>query len=166
MNLFVSVLLVASSLLWFVPQPTPKVTGEDFQVLTGQQWAGTLTYLDYSSKKKVSIRSNLTVTQSAEDKLSLNFEYQYPDEPKANSKDTVKISKDGKTIDGETVTERSNLADGTLKIVTEKIGRDDNQEAVFRYTYLLASKSFSIKKEARYQGKTDFFERNLYSWKR
>lgn len=123
-------------------------------------------YLDYRSNKKVSIPTNLTVTRSPEDKLSWVFEYQYPEEPKANSKDTVKISKDGKTIDGETVVERTKPNADTLRIVTEKSGSDNDKPATFRYTYLIGARSFSIKKEVRYESTGAFFERNQYSWTR
>lgn len=122
--------------------------------------------MDYRTNKKVSIPSNLSVRQSSEDKLSWAFEYQYPDEPKANNKDIVTISKDGRTIDGETVIERTNLSGNVLKIVTEKSGSDNDKKAMFRYTYLIGSKSFTIKKEVRYEGATEFLERNQYLWKR
>ncbi len=94
------------------------------------------------------------------------FEYQYPDEPKANSTETVAIGKDGKMFDGEAVIERTNLTDKTLKIVTEKSGPDNDKKALFRFTYLLSKTSFSIKKEVKYEGTTEFFVRNEYNWKR
>lgn len=166
MNLFFSALLLVSNLLTPAVPSTPKVTDKDLRPLTGAQWTGTLTYLDYRSNKKVSIPSNLTVTQSAEDKRSWVFDYKYPDEPKADGKETVTVSKDGRAINDETVTQRMKLAGGTLKIVTEKKGRDNDRDAVFRYTYLLNAKSFSIKKEVRYEGAPEFFERNEFSWKR
>lgn len=166
MNILVVALLTASSLFGFTFLKQPKVNTKDLQRLTGAQWIGTLTYLDYRTNKKISILSNLIVTRSAEDKLSWIFEYQYPDEPKANSKDTVTISKDGKTIDGKTVIERTTLAGDTIRIVTEKSGTDNDKSALFRYTYLLSARSFSIKKEVRYEGTTEFIERNQYSWQR
>lgn len=43
---------------------------------------------------------------------------------------------------------------------------DNDKRALFRYTYLLGAKSLSIKKEVRYEGASEFFERNEYSWKR
>lgn len=128
--------------------------------------AGSLSYLDYRTSKMVTIPSNLTVTQLAGDKLTWVFEYQYPDEPKANSRETVTISKDGRTINGETVVEKAKLAGNTLRIVTEKSGPDDNRSALFHFTYLLNANSLSIKKEVRYEGMMEFFGRNQYSWKR
>lgn len=166
MNLFLSALLIATSFLTPAAAGAPKVTDKDLLPLTGAQWTGTLTYLDYRSNKKVSIPSTLTVTRSTEDKRSWVFDYKYPDEPKADGKETVTVSKDGRAINGETVTERTKLSGGTLRIVTEKKGRDNDRDAVFRYTYLVNAKSFSIKKEVRYEGAAEFFERNEYSWKR
>lgn len=144
----------------------PKVSSEDFQLLSGAPWAGTLTYLDYRANKKVSIPSNLTVSPAPNDKQSWIFEYQYPDEPKANGKEGVTIGKDGQIINAETVTNRTKLDGGAVQIVTEKKGQDNDREALFRYTYLLSATSFSIKKEVRYEGESKFFERNEYSWKR
>ena len=144
----------------------PKIKSGDFKRLTNGQWKGKLTYQDYRSNKKVSILSNLTVTESSEDKLSWIFEYKYPDEPKANKKSIVKIRKDGKTLDDETVVERTKLPNETLKIVTTKNGMDNNKPAVFRYIYLINKKTFSIKKEVKYEGTQEFFERNEYSWNR
>jgi hypothetical protein len=144
----------------------PRLKTRDLQILTGQQWTGTLTYLDYRSNKRVSIVSNLIVRQSKKDKRDWIFEYQYPDEPKANSQETVTISQDGRTINGERVIERGNLASDRLKIVTEKSGMDNDKKALVRYIYLISAKSFSIKKEVKYEGTEEYIERNQYEWKR
>lgn len=166
MKKFISIWLIAISFSVFVFGLAPKVKIKDLQNLTGAQWMGTLSYLDYGKNTKVSIPSNLTVTQSKENKTSWIFEYQYPDEPKANSKKIVAISEDGKTFNDETVVERTSLADKSLRIVTEKSGTDNDKKALFRYTYLLGKTNFSIKKEVRYEGTNEFFLRNEYSWKR
>ena len=76
------------------------------------------------------------------------------------------LSKDGTTIDGERVIERTNLAGKTLKIVTEKNGPDNDKKALFRFTYLLSKTNFSIKKEVKDEDATEFFVRNEFSWKR
>ena len=166
MKITICLLLVASSVFGFVNLNGPKIKPGDFKRLNGEQWKGKLTYQDYRSNKKVSILSNLTVTELKEDKLSWIFEYEYPDEPKANKKSIVKISKDGKTFDDETVAERTNLPNETLKIVTINNGIDNDKPAVFRHTYLINKKSFSIKKEVKYEGTQEFFERNEYNWSR
>ena len=136
------------------------------QILVGARWSGILTYMDYRSKKKVSIPSNLTVRPDGDDPWSWVFEYEYPNEPQANSREIVRLSNDGKSLNGEVVLERTSLPDNTIKIVTEKKGEDNNRRATFRYTYTLAAKNFSIRKQVRYDDESLFFERNEYSWKR
>lgn len=166
MNACLTLLLTLSILLGLALIDAPKISTNDLQILTGQQWTGTLTYLDYSTNKRVSIASNLIVSQSKTDKLVWIFEYQYPDEPQANSQETITISQDGRTINDETVVERANPTGDVLKIVTEKSGMDNNKKAVFHYTYLISAKRFSIKKEVQYEGTTEYIERNQYDWKR
>lgn len=145
---------------------TPRVIPEDLRPLTGDRWTGTLVYRDYRSNKETSIPSNLKVTQSAEKSLTWTFEYEYPKEPKANSKENVILSEDGTSIDDEKIVERENLAGGVLRLVTERRGKDNNQDALIRHTYLIGKSSFSIKKEVRPEGSAEFFERNRYTWRR
>lgn len=166
MNFCLSLLLIVSSFFGLNYFASAKVKPADLKQLTGVQWKGTLTYLDYGRNRKVSIPSNLVVTQSSADKRTWIFEYQYPDEPKANSKDNVTLSEDGRTFDGEEVVERTTLPGKTLKIVTTKSGTDNDKPALFRYTYLISAKSFYIRKEVRYEGASEYFERNEYSWRR
>jgi hypothetical protein len=144
----------------------PKIEPSDFQILTGAKWNGILTYLDYGNGQKTSIASTLSVTQSTEDKLKWTFDYQYPDEPKANQKSEVLLSADGRTVDGARVVEKIYLPDNTLKLTTEKDGKDNQKTAVLRYTYLLSATKFSIRKQVKLEGMGGFFERNEYSWKR
>ena len=165
MRLFAFVLLIASTLAGLFPQQSPKVSAEDLRMLSGARWTGTLTYLDYRSNKRVSIPSNLTVTR-ADDETSWVFEYEYPEEPKANGKQTLKVSDDGAVFDGEEVVERAGLDGGGFRLVTVKRGSDNDREALFRFTYTFEGKTFSIKKEVRPEGSAEFFERNTYSWKR
>ena len=166
MKAFVLALLLGSHIIGLVLTNKPQISRDDLQLLTGQQWSGTLTYLDYRSNKKVSIPANLTVRPNAADKWSWIFEYRYPDEPKANSEEIVRLSKDGKTINDEVVLERTSLPDNTVRFVTEKKGDDNNRRAAIRYTYSLSAKSFSIKKEVRYEDENRFFERNEFAWRR
>lgn len=166
MKTFYFAILVASVFVVSVSAQTAKISPDDLKTLEGSQWIGTLTYLDYSSNKKTSIKSNVTVSRPASDKLTWTFEYQYPDEPKANSKDSVVLSPNGITFDGATVIERVKLPDGTLKFVTTKDGVDNGKKAFYRFTYLAGKNAFSVKKEARLEGTTEYFVRNEYVWTR
>src|SRR5918993_1043340 len=118
----VAAFLIALSFITHAPANTPRLKADDFAPLAGAQWKGTLTYLDYRSNKKTSIPSNLTVTQSAADKRSWTFDYQYPKEPQADGKKTVTIGEDGTTVNDEKVVERTRLAGRALRIVTAKQG--------------------------------------------
>ena len=144
----------------------PIVKPADFKMLTGSPWKGALTYLDYGTKKKVSIECNVSVAQSKISSLAWEFAYTYPKEPKANNKETISMSKDGKTLDEAKVMKREILPDHTVRIVTQKNGMDDDRNALERFTYLFGTKSFSIKKEVRFEGLKEFMERNQYSWKK
>lgn len=145
---------------------TPSVKPEDFAPLLGGPWIGTLTYRDYSSNKEVSIASNLKVIRATENNRAWIFEYEYPKEPKANSKETVVISEDGTSVNDEKVVAQESLAGGVLRLVTERAGDDNDQDALIRHIYLISNSSFSSTKEVRPQGSTKFFERNRYSWRR
>jgi len=145
---------------------TPMVRPEDFRPLTGDRWTGTLVYLDYRTNKETSIPSQLTVTEVNGDKLTWIFEYEYPDEPKANSNTMVKLTTDGTSIDDERVIARDTLDGGVLRLVTERRGKDNNVDALIRYQYLISKSSFSIKKEVQPEGSSKFFERNRYIWRR
>ena len=166
MSFMVSVLLVALVPFTFVFPQAPRARAEDFRGLAGARWTGTLVYLDYGRNKEVSIPSNLTVTQSPEDPAAWVFEYEYPDEPKANGKRAVTLGGGGATVDGGAVVERTSLDGGALRIVAERRGKDNDRDALLRYTYLIGRSSFSIRKEVRPEGASEFFERNRYSWER
>jgi hypothetical protein len=168
MKVFVFALLASAFAGHFalLPRQSPRVSADDLRGLTGARWTGTLTYLDYRSNKRVSIPSNLTVTQADEGGSSWVFEYEYPEEPKANGRQTLKISDGGAVFDGEKVVERAGLDRGGFRLVTVKRGRDNESEALFRFTYTFGGTTFSIKKEVSPVGSAEFFERNTYSWKR
>jgi hypothetical protein len=142
------------------------LVADDLRVLTGPQWVGSLTYRDYRSDKMISIPSTLTVAETSSENLSWDFAYQYPAEPKANGTKTVVIRDEGRMLSDERVVERRQLATNLLKIVTEKKGKDNDRDALLRFTYLISKKSFSITKEVQYKGSIDFLARNQYSWNR
>ena len=50
-----------------------KVSINDLKIITGNQWKGKLTYLDFSSGQKTSIPAKLQVQQSTADKKIFFF---------------------------------------------------------------------------------------------
>ncbi len=146
-------------------QPTEKLKPTDLSGLTNKKWTGTLSYLDYGTEKLVQIKTELTVVASIKEKGVYVWVTKYPLEPSHNSIDKIIISKDGSSIDGETVKNRAMLADGTLKFVTERVGSDNNKKALFRFTYLIGKNQFTRKKEVSYNDGKNWFTRNELSLK-
>jgi hypothetical protein len=141
-----------------------KISKEDLLTLTGEQWKGKLTYLDYSSNTRTSIYANLFVKQSSNDPNTFYFEHEYPKEPHANSIDTVILSKDGKQVNKERVRKKEKIGN-IMRIVTE-LDEAERAGIIFRFTYLIGSNLFSIKKEEKRLTDTAFFTRNVYEYQR
>ena len=163
MKILLSLALIFFSVFTAVAQ-TARLSHKDLNPLEGGKWVGSLTYLDYSSGKSTSIKSDISVSKLSDRKWS--FAFTYPDEPKANSKDNVILGDHGRTFDGETVVERTKLRDGVTRLVTSRAGKDNDKPATIRHTYLISKREFSIKKEVKLDSGGDYFERHIYSWRR
>jgi hypothetical protein len=143
----------------------------DIDRLTGPTWHGTLTYLDYTSKKNTVIPSGMLMERSATNRSSSagtqwNFAVSYDDEPHANSASPFVLSADGQMLDGEIVLERRTLPDGSVRIVTEATGEDDNKPAQIKHVLTISDKACSRQKLVKFQSQSEFFERHIYSWTR
>ncbi len=138
-------------------KPLARIT--DFSAMLGEEWSGELEYLNYGSTE----RSTIPVRMVARDmgKRSLRYGVIYPGETHMNARDTLRISRDGTQINGNTITRRSTSADGSLILVTEGKGRDDNRAAEIRMTYEISADRFSIRKDVRFEG-AEFINRNVY----
>ena len=143
-----------------------SVSVKDFKPAFGK-WKGTLTYLDYTSGKPYTMPCNITVNPVDSNPQQLVIAYEYPDEPKANGNDTLVISGDGKMIDDGTVIVKEKIG-GLLKVITEKNGVDGNEsrKAQIRLIYEAGKKSFSIRKEVKFEGEEKWILRNEYKMAR
>jgi len=143
-----------------------KISIADFKMSEGK-WKGTLTYLDYTSGKPYTMPCNITVSPVNSNPQQLVIAYEYPDEPKANGNDTLVISRDGKMIDDGTVIVKEKIG-GLLKVITEKNGVDGNEsrKAQIRLIYEAGKKSFSIRKEVKFEGEEKWILRNEYKMAR
>ncbi|MFM8392817.1 MAG: hypothetical protein ACKOB4_02700 [Acidobacteriota bacterium] len=160
------IIALSTLLLLALQDQAPVMRSADLFSLTGPRWTGTLTYLDYSTSRKVSIPSTLLVTPVEGQHLSFTFDYQYPDEPHARSTSTLSLSGDGREFAGARIIERRGSANSPLILVMEKNGRDNDREALIRHTYQIETGRLSIRKEVRYSGTTQFLLRNEYVWQR
>lgn len=147
-----------------------KVSEKDFHILLGN-WKGSLTYLDYSSNKPYKMPADVNISQVANSKTFI-FSNLYPDEPKANSADTLIISKNGKMMNKKNVMSKRKLDDGNaeviLEIITEFLSTDgnDNKPAVIRHTYLLGNNTYTKTEHVQFVGQNEWIKRNEYSYKR
>lgn len=145
---------------------TLKVSVKDFKPVFGK-WEGTLTYLDYTSGKPYTMPCNINISADKSNPFQLLFAVEYPNEPKANGIDTIRISKGGDMIDDESLISKEKKR-GVLRIVTEKNGVDgnDSRKALLRYTYEADRNSFSKKKEVKFEGEEKWIVRHEYKMTR
>ncbi|MBX3379387.1 MAG: hypothetical protein KF805_04780 [Phycisphaeraceae bacterium] len=154
----------------------PRVTDADIDRLTGPQWNGTLTYRDYTTNKNTTIESTLLVVkapsgtkgtnESAGETSGWEFRFGYPHEPKVDFSKLITLSSDGSRLGDETVTRRASLPGGTLRIVTEKHGTDNDKPAQFQFHYNITPTRLTMTKLVKPDGSSEFFERNEYQWSR
>ena len=142
----------------------PYITAEDFKIVEGDNWIGSLTYLDYSADKRVTIPASSTVKVSSP--TTIKYTISYPEEPWEDTRQKIKISKLGDALDGHKVISRDIRSDGNLEIQTENRGEDDGKAAEIRMTYILGEKAYSFSKDVKVCNETDFINRNIYSFTR
>jgi hypothetical protein len=146
---------------------THSISVRDFKPVYGS-WQGTITYKDYTTGKPFTMPANITVYPDPADKYRVILVHTYPNEPKANGKDTLLFSRDGQQLDGETLVSRIKKEKGTLEIISERTGVDgnDNKKAVIRHVYSINKKKFIIRKEVKFDGTSEYIMRNEYSMSR
>lgn len=135
----------------------------NFEVISGKDWKGFLTYKDYSSGNEVNIPVNIRLDNISNNEYNVTLEF--PKEPHANSNYKKSFSEDGKKFGDENVTSVSVEYGGIYTLITEKEGMDDNKPADFRFTYKYSENEFSIKKEVKYKDENDYFVRNTFKFK-
>lgn len=145
-----------------IGQLTTLCPEKDLKNLPGN-WNGSLTYLDYTSGKNYTMEAKLKVKNI--DSETYLFCTSYPDEPKANATDTLKISNDGKSINTENIVSVLKKRK-QIEITTEEKSKDgnDQKEALIKHTYSLSKKSLLIKKEVQFAGHKEWIIRNIYSY--
>lgn len=140
----------------------PKVTISDFENLDKSNWSGNLMYINYSDGSKFTIRTTMQITLKG-DKILLDV--RYPDEPKANSKESIRITKTGSYLGNEELIKK-NYDNGILTLVTKFKGKDNNKKAMMYKTYTISETAYIVEKEVRYMDTEERIVRNRYNYKR
>lgn len=147
-----------------IEAPLVTVSANDFMPLIGDDWEGALTYLNYGSDKRSTIPVRLTVLPFAGNLVP--YAIQYPGEEDANVDDSFTISNDGSKVDGQSVISRQASPDGTVEIITQVRGQDDNRSADIKTIYSISDRLFKMRKMVRFDGQDDWIERNEFILKR
>ena len=129
----------------------------DLVGLGGDNYSGALTYLDYSSGKKVSLDVEADVTVKLE---CLRIAIRYVDEPEANSTQEYCISEDGSGFAGAKLISLQRLGPDFIAFQTEEMGEDDNKPALLRQSYILSQKAITSGREVSYDEGETWIERN------
>ncbi|MBT8268422.1 MAG: hypothetical protein HKO96_04075 [Flavobacteriaceae bacterium] len=158
---FLFILLFLSSLNHFAQD---RITSEDLSSLAGD-WTGTLTYIDYSSGNPFTMPADLSVQLGTNNNQLTLFNI-YPNEPKANNKDKIKISANGEKLNGKNVMSVQRNANGTIEIITEFEGKDNRKKALIRSIYIVGNEQFIIRKEVKFQDSDEWLKRNEFKYKR
>ena len=137
-----------------------KITSEDLKLAIGN-WEGSITYLDYQSNTPFTMPANLLV-EEGNNANTLVFNNSYPNEPKANNSDKIKIAKNGLLLNKHAVTSKAALENGGIQIQTEHEAKDDGKKAHIRYTYSIESNVFVIRKEVQFEELADWIKRSEF----
>ncbi|NNJ52803.1 MAG: hypothetical protein HKP17_06505 [Ignavibacteriaceae bacterium] len=140
------------------------ISSSDFKPLIGS-WSGTLTYLNYSDGTPFSMPVELRIVQT-EETNNFTLYFTFPDEPEANSAETVSISDGGTMLNGEPVISKQLLEDGNLEIVTESMGADANEPATIRQTYIIGAEVFVTRKDVLFEDQEEWLNRNEFNFKK
>ena len=163
---YISVLLCLISFQNLFAQKEPNVSDVDLQLLLGN-WKGTITYLDYKTSKPFSMPAELNIGQGAE-KGTYLFAHSYPDEPKANETDTMRLLKNRRLINKELIISKTTLTDGNMQLITEYLATDgnDNKPAIIRHTYTFGKNIYINRKDVKFALEDEWIKRSEYAYTR
>ncbi len=136
---------------------------EDLIFLDNTRWKGTLMYVNYSDGKEVDISKELKITIQGN---KLIMENTYPNEPKANTRQAIKLRKNGAYFGKEKISSVDKQSNDNFTIRTKTIGKDNGVKAFLIKTYTIASETLMIAKEVQVLGSSRIFLRNKSLFKK
>ncbi len=126
-------------------------------------WKGTLTYLDYTSAKLVTIPAEIDISFTS-NKTGYIRAYSYPNEENSNSTDTTYTKQSGKYFGKGKVVRfiKFNSRDFTLITEFNDVDGNDKKQATIRNKYQLEGNSMIFRKDVKFKGTTNWINRNEY----
>ncbi len=150
-------------------QSSKRVSAKDFEPFFGN-WSGKISFIDYFSKGENILLAGLKIYQGDNPEKQILFYYGFPNEPKANGNDTLRINRNGAYLDDSKIIDiiRNGKGEGSLKIVVQKMGMDGEmgKRAFIKHTYEFTEHSFTRRKEVKFAGTDEWIKRNEYSFTR
>lgn len=140
------------------------VQPEIFENTIGE-WKGSLTYLDYQTNEPFTMPVNLRI-EKGKNKHQFKLFLEYPKETNANGIDKIKISKDGTKINKTDVISNRKISEEQFEIITEYSGKDNNEKAEIRVSYIIGKEEFIIRKEVKFENTENWILRNKYNYNR
>ena len=119
-------------------------------------------YINYGDGSKVLIRTAMQISIKG-NKILMDIEY--PDEPKANSKENIRITKAGSYLGNEELIDKD-YDNGVLTLVTRFKGKDNNKKAVMYKTYSISEEAYVVEKKVQYMDTEERILRNRYNYTR
>lgn len=141
----------------------PVAEEADIERLADSQWSGTLGYLDYRSGQWAEIPVSMRFDGVLEGKIQ--FHIRYPGEAQYNVSETLTLSSNGRSLNGDSIVERRQTDTETV-LVTQSRGEDDGRAADIRMHYTMGDSALVIEKTVRFEGDDAYFRRNAYELKR
>lgn len=169
--------LVATLFALSLPLGAQSVTPASIHSAITGHWIGTLEYKDYSNpNRRVTLPTILDAAPRDEGGAALHFIYDDGPGKTVTGGDRFILSADARALDWTGVKEQSpeifrvvsllrNEDGGTIQLVAEREGQDDNKPATLRETITIGKTELTILKEVRPNG-TDFSFRHVYHFTR
>ncbi len=148
----------------FLSYSQQSIPIDDLKLIVGE-WTGTITYLDYQTNEPFTMPANLIVEHGKKEGI-LILNNIYPNEPKANNTEKIKLTNDGTVLNNIPIASREKTDDGQVRIQAQHEAKDDNKNALIRYTYLIGSDQFVIRKEVQFDESTAWIKRSEFNYQK
>ena len=159
-----SLLLASTLVLSSHADQTPVLSPDALEIIAGNDWTGSLTYLNYGEPvRDFTIPATLEVDVV---ERGLKLSYKYPEEPHQNSVVTARVSEDGTKLIGASISANSVLETGARRVVTNYSCEDMGRSAACETTFTFSAKEFRVRKMVTYKGETVGFRRSEYIFTR
>ena len=169
--------LVAALQVLALPLAAQSITPANVHSTLAGHWVGTLEYKDYRDpSKRVTLPTLLDAAPGVDAGAALRFTYDDGPGKTVTGGDRFILAADLATLDWTGVKEQSpeifrvvslvrNDAAGTIRLVAEREGQDDDKPATLREKITLGRTELTILKEVRPTG-ADFSFRHVYHFMR